>query len=209
MKSIVKIVGLILFMAFPFIANAQSLYEESGKLDWKKQVRRGNITYNIKGTPFIIYVENSQNQLLHQRNYKVDSNPRRYYSEADGMCEMAEINENTMLEIERTVFSDLEIDDYTENPGYIMMDLAVNPGTGRVEEVIFTFWYIDNAENVSRLNNLDFDSVNRHILNVPIDKLGSLEQLLKERMICNISQKLQEQMPLYAPASIFLFYKSR
>ena len=52
MKSIEKIVGFILLMVFPFIANAQSLYEESGKLVWKKQVQRGSITYNIQGTPF-------------------------------------------------------------------------------------------------------------------------------------------------------------
>lgn len=209
MKKIILTVCCMISMLIPFIATAQSYYGEKDQKVWKKQIQVGDIKYSIIGNPLIINVENSQNSLLHQRNYKLDSNPRIYYSEADGRCELAEVDEGILLDIERNVFSDFEIDDYTDNPGYIYVTLAVNPGTGRVEEALFSFLFIGESVNGQFLDDTNLDSIDRHILNIPINKLYSLELLLKERMVCHISQKLQEQMPLYAPAGFFLFYKER
>lgn len=142
MKKTVLVVCSLLFTVFFFSATAQSCYEEAGKKGWRKHIQIGNINYLVSGNPLRIRVENSQNTLLHQLNYKVDSNPRVYYSWADGMCAQAEVDENILLDIERNVFSDLEIDDYTENPGFLTAILAVNPGTGRVEEVEFVFYTV-------------------------------------------------------------------
>lgn len=186
-----------------FSAAAQNCYAG------KHQIECGNILYHIFDGQILVEVENTKNTLLHQRNYKIGSNPRIYYSEADGRCELAEVDEGILLDIERNVFSDFEIDDYTDNPGYIYVTLAVNPGTGRVEEALFSFLFIGESVNGQFLDDTNLDSIDRHILNIPINKLYSLELLLKERMVCHISQKLQKQMPLYAPAGFFLFYKER
>ena len=93
-------------------------------------------------------------------------------------------------QIVKLVFSSEEIKKYKEASGSIYLGYVVDPDSGRILEVRFDFWIPDNDLT---------------LLSIPIEKLWKLESLLKEQLVCHISEALKAEKQSYALAGDTMF----
>ena len=158
----------------------------------KSLLRYNDVNYKITHYSFNndILVENQANSLRNNLRYKVGSNPEVYYSEATGMGNFADSDYEKFEQIVKLVFSSEEIKKYKEASGSICLGYVVDPDSGRILEVRFDFWIPDNDLT---------------LLSIPIEKLWKLESLLKEQLVCHISEALKAEKQSYALAGDTMF----
>lgn len=158
----------------------------------KSLLRYNDVNYKITHYSFNndILVENQANCLRNNLRYKVGSNPVVYYSEVTGMGHFADSDYEKFEQIVKLVFSSEEIKKYKEASGFIYLGYVVDPDSGRILEVRFDFWIPDNDLT---------------LLSIPIEKLWKLESLLKEQLVCHISEALKAEKQSYALAGDTMF----
>ncbi len=158
----------------------------------KSLLRYNDVNYKITHYSFNndILIENQANCLRDNLRYKVGSSSVVYYSDATGMGHFADSDQEKFEQIVKLVFSSEEIRKYKGASGAIYLGYVVNPDTGRVLEVRFDFWIPDNDLT---------------LLSIPIEKLWKLESLLKEQLVCHISDDLKAEKQSYALAGDTMF----
>ena len=97
------------------------------------EVECNEITYKLSEVWYVRYdcfIENKANHMRDQLRYKVGSNPVRYYTEATGMGEFADVDTTSFNSIVRSVFTPEEIRRYTDARGGIYIGFVVDPNSG-------------------------------------------------------------------------------
>ena len=106
------------------------------------------------------------------------------------MGHMATSDAVQFKKIVRDVFSDDEINTYAKSQGSVFLTYVVDPDSGKVLEVSFRIG----------INNGD-----KTLLAIPIEKFYKLEVLIKQRLVCHISEALKAENQSYALSGDTLF----
>lgn len=175
---------LALVSVLSLSAKAQDHYSN------KEYIEYNNIRYRITHYSGSVYVENAANHMRETPRLKVGSDPTVYYTYASGMGHVATSDTVQFKKIVRDVFSDDEINTYTKSRGSVFLTYVVDPDNGKVLEVCFRIG----------INNGD-----KTLLAIPIEKFNKLEVLIKQRLVCHISEALKAEKQSYALAGDTLF----
>ena len=106
------------------------------------------------------------------------------------MGHMATSDAVQFKKIVRDVFSDDEVNTYAKSQGSVFLTYVVDPDSGKVLEVSFRIG----------INNGD-----KTLLAIPIEKYYKLEVLIKQRLVCHISEALKAEKQSYALSGDTLF----
>ncbi len=156
----------------------------------KEYIKYNGIRYRVTHYPGSVYVENAANYMRETPRYKVGSDPILYYTYASGMGHMAVSDTIQFKKIVGKVFSDEEISAYAKSQGSVFLTYVVDPDSGKVLEVNFRVG-INNGDNT--------------LLAIPIEKFYKLEVLIKQRLVCHISDELKTEKQSYALSGDTLF----
>ena len=180
---------LLFLLALSFLSFSQEFRT------METEVECNEITYKLSEVWYVRYdcfIENKANHMRDQLRYKVGSNPVRYYTEATGMGEFADVDTTSFNSIVRSVFTPEEIRRYTDARGGIYIGFVVDPNSGRVLEVRFDL--TANKQDTGVFTEL-----------LTMEKFYQLEKQFKENLVCGISEKLKSQKQSYTLAGINLF----
>lgn len=184
-SQLVNIISiLVLISVFSLNTEAQDYYSS------KEYVEYNNASYRVTHYPGSVYIENIVNYMRETPRYKVGSDPIVYYTYASGMGHMATSDAVQFKKIVRDVFSEDEINNYTKSQGRVFLTYVVDPDNGKVLEVSFRVG----------INNGD-----KTLLAIPIEKFYKLEVLIKQRLVCQISDALKAEKQSYALSGDTLF----
>jgi hypothetical protein len=186
MKTLLKILLTAMLIIFPVFLYGQNYYAG------KDSLLCNGVNYRIKHYSFTndILIENKANFLRNNLRHKVGSNPVVYYSEATGMGHFADSDNEKFQQIVSQVFSDEEIRLYKTASGSVYLSYVVDPVGGKVLEVRFDICLPDNDMTM---------------LSIPIGKFWKLEILLKEQLVCHISEELKAEKQSYTLSGDSLF----
>lgn len=188
-SRIVNIISiLVLISVFSLNTEAQDYYSS------KEYVEYNNVRYRVTHYPGSVYVGNTANHMREVPRHKVGSGPTVYYTYASGMGHMATSDAVQFKKIVRDVFSDDEINTYAKSQGSVFLTYVVDPDSGKVLEVSFRIG----------INNGD-----KTLLAIPIEKFYKLEVLIKQRLVCHISEALKAEKQSYALSGDTLFSDGR
>lgn len=178
----------LLLLLVSSVSNAQDYYTGKDVLVYK------DAKYKITHCSFTrdIIVENQANCMRDKLRYKIGSDPVVYYSDATGMGHFADSDSSAFNRIVKEVFSEEEIRRYKEASGSIYIGYVVNPDNGRILETRFDIWLPDNDLT---------------LLSIPIEKFWKLESLLKDQLVCHISNELKAERQSYTLSGDVLFSK--
>ena len=186
-SRIVNIISiLVLISVFSLNTEAQDYYSS------KEYVEYNNVRYRVTHYPGSVYVGNTANHMREVPRHKVGSDPTVYYTYASGMGHMATSDAVQFKKIVRDVFSDDEINTYAKSQGSVFLTYVVDPDSGKVLEVSFRIG----------INNGD-----KTLLAIPIEKFYKLEVLIKQRLVCHISEALKAEKQSYALSGDTLFLR--
>ena len=184
-SRIVNIISiLVLISVFSLNTEAQDYYSS------KEYVEYNNVRYRVTHYPGSVYVGNTANHMREIPRHKVGSDPTVYYTYASGMGHMATSDAAQFKKIVRDVFSDDEVNTYAKSQGSVFLTYVVDPDSGKVLEVSFRIG----------INNGD-----KTLLAIPIEKFYKLEVLIKQRLVCHISEALKAEKQSYALSGDTLF----
>lgn len=183
--NILKLAISSFLLTFAAVASSAQDYYSS-----KEYVEYSNVGYRIIHYSGSVYVENAANYMRETPRYKVGSDPTVYYTYASGMGHMATSDAVQFKKIVRNVFSEDEINNYTKSQGRVFLTYVVDPDNGKVLEVSFRVG----------INNGD-----KTLLAIPIEKFYKLEVLIKQRLVCQISDALKAEKQSYALSGDTLF----
>ena len=184
-SRIVNIISiLVLISVFSLNTEAQDYYSS------REYVEYNNVRYRVTHYPGSVYVGNTANHMREVPRHKVGSDPTVYYTYASGMGHMATSDAVQFKKIVRDVFSDDEINTYAKSQGSVFLTYVVDPDSGKVLEVSFRIG----------INNGD-----KTLLAIPIEKFYKLEVLIKQRLVCHISEALKAEKQSYALSGDTLF----
>lgn len=176
----------ILTIALCYEANAQDYYSNVDSLEY------AGVKYRITHYPGDIYIENAENCMRNEFRYKMGSDPIVYYTYATGMGHFAEPNTVKFNELVRKVFSEEEIKEYSNSPDAVFLTYVVDPGNGEILEVSFRV----------RIYKED-----KTLLAIPIKKFYELEMLIKQHLVCHISEELKAERQSYTLGFNSMFIK--
>lgn len=186
-SRIVNIISiLVLISVFSLNTEAQDYYSS------KEYVEYNNVRYRVTHYPGSVYVGNTANHMREVPRHKVGSDSTVYYTYASGMGHMATSDAVQFKKIVRDVFSDDEINTYAKSQGSVFLTYVVDPDSGKVLEVSFRIG----------INNGD-----KTLLAIPIEKFYKLEVLIKQRLVCHISEALKAEKQSYALSGDTLFWR--
>lgn len=178
---------LLLLLVSP-VSNAQDYYSNVGSLEY------AGVRYRISHYEDDVFIENAANNMRDHLRYKIGSDPVVYYSYATGMGHLAESDSVAFDKIVRKVFSEDEIKEYTDCRGGVFLTYVVDPVNGRVLEVHFRIKLRDGDET---------------LLSIPIRKFYELEMLIKQHLVCHISEELKAERQSYTLSGDDLFIRKR
>lgn len=166
--------------------SAQDFYSNTDTL------KTANNTYwvNHLGQNCLV-VTNTANNLLGQPQINLDTGNPMFGEDVESFNTSLHLNSECVRSIKQEVFSNSEISTYSkinEDFGYLSLGLAINPTTGNVLEVSFTFL---------------FQSFNSVLLQIPVEKLEALEMEIKDNISFYIPERAKSVSYLYYAAMIF------
>ena len=183
-KLVRKIGVMVLTLVWSFGAVAQDYYSGRDFIDCD------TVMYRITHYSNAVYIENAANCLRSEPRYKVGSNPKVYYTYASGMGHLALSDTAQFNKIVKEVFSEDEIKAYTDSQGDVFLTYVVDPVGGKVLEVDF---------RISMFNG------DKTLLAIPIEKFSRLEMLIKQSLVCHISEELKAERQSYTLSGDSLF----
>lgn len=177
---------MIVMTIFYYNVGAQDYYSNVDSLEY------AGVKYRVSRYKDDVFIENASNNMRDQLRYKIGSNPVVYYTYATGMGHWAESDSVAFDKIVRKVFSEDEIEVYTDCCGGVFLNYVVDPLNGRILEVRYSIKLRDGDPT---------------LLSIPIKKFYELEMLIKRHLVCHISEELKAERQSYTLGFNSMFIK--